>query len=186
MSGVGSRYDVIGGESAAFARSSSPCGGGGAVGREHVSFPSLATLHSCPPDLPDIKAALLAEMGASSSPSSSSPRRNDAAMIMDRLHETAYQTSPVGNSLGSPVLGTPGGVASLTADDVRKVAGRTRGEDVVVAGTGSGEHDRLVEEAEKAYGHLPKSSSSAAAARGGTKAVVGAGEKSHFIGSDVR
>ena len=175
MSGVGSRYDAIGGESAAFARSSS----GGIVGREHVSFPSIATLHSCPPDLSDIKAALLAEMGASSP---SSPR-NDAA-VMDRLHETAYQTSPVGNSLGSPVLGTREGVASLTADDVRGVAGRTRGEDVVVAGTGSGEHGRLVEEAERAYGHLPKSP--AAAGGGGTKAVVAAGEKSHFIGSDVR
>ena len=175
---VGSRHDAVGGESAAFARS-----GGGTAFREHVSFPSLADLRPCPPArLPDVKSSLLAEMSSSSSPSSRGG--NIDAAVMDRLHETAYQASPAGNSLGGPVLGTPGGVGSLTPDDVRGVAGRIRGSDVVVSGTGRGDHGRLVEGAEKAYGHLPKSP--AAAGGGGTKAVVGAGEKSHFIGSDVR
>ena len=169
---VGSRHDAVGGESAAFARS-----GGGTAFREHVSFPSLADLRPCPPArLPDVKSSLLAEM-SSSSPSSRGG--NIDAAVMDRLHETAYQASPAGNSLGGPVLGTPGGVGSLTPDDVRGVAGRIRGSDVVVSGTGRGDHGRLVEGAEKAYGHLPKSG-------GGKAAVVGGGEKSHFIGSDVR
>jgi hypothetical protein len=163
---VGSRHDAVGGESAIFARS-----GGGTACREHVSFPNLANLRSCPPHLPDVKSSLLAEM--------SSSRGNSDAAVMDRLHETAYQTSPAGNSLGGPVLGTPGGVESLTPDDVWRVAGKIHGSDVVVSGTGCGDHGRLVEGAEKAYGHLPKS--------GGKKAVVvGGGEKSHFIGSDVR
>ena len=161
ISGIGSRYDKVGGESAIFARSS-----GGTVGREFVSFPSLVPLGH-PTDLSDIKSALVAEIASAS--------YDD--QMMDRLHETAYQTSAVGNSLGSPLLGTADSVSSVTAGDVKSVAGNTWGEDVVVVGTGSGEHGKLVEDGAKAYGSLPKS---------GGAAVVKAGEKSSFIGSDVR
>ncbi len=162
VSGVGSRHDAVGGESAAFARSVP----GGVVGREFVSFPSLATLHSAPARLDDVRASLALEASRASI--------LDAAV--DRLHETAYQGSPGGDSLGSPLLGTPESIARIGPEDVRKVAGRTHGIDVVVAGTGWGEHGRLVEDAEGAYGHLPR------AGHHGVRVSA----KSSFVGSDVR
>jgi predicted Zn-dependent peptidase len=168
VSGVGSRYDRVGGESAMLARAVD----GGKVCRECVSFPSLPSLDVS--DISAMRSGLISEIEGMS----------QDAVVMDRLHETAYQTSSVGNSLGSPLSGTSETVSSLTVADVRGLLSNVRGEDVVVVGTGSGEHDKLVDDVIKAYGTLPSSSGGGGGGKG--KAVVKAGEKSSFIGSDVR
>ncbi|KAL3808182.1 hypothetical protein ACHAXA_011781 [Cyclostephanos tholiformis] len=134
VSGTGSRYDRVGGESAILARAVD----GGRVGRECVTFPSMPSLDVVSDDIYASKSGLISEIGGMS----------HRAMVMDRLHETAYQTSSIGNSLGSPLSGTSETVSSLTAGDVRGLLTNLRGDDVVVVGTGSGEHDRLVDDAQ--------------------------------------
>jgi hypothetical protein len=76
--------------------------------------------------------------------------------MLDRVHETAYQTSSVGNSLGSLLRGTVETIGGVTVSDVKCLTSQIRGMDVVVVGTGSGAvHDKLVEDVSKAYGMVP-------------------------------
>lgn len=99
--------------------------------------------------------------------------------MMDQLHSTAYQTSPNGNSLGQALEGTTESIASISAGDVSSVLAGITGSNVVVVGTGSGVHDKLVEEASAVLGKLSSDG-------GSGKEVVSAEDKSAFIGSDVR
>ena len=96
---------------------------------------------------------------------------------MNRLYGTAFQGSPAGYSLANPLEGTVESVASLTRDDL--AARASAGADVCVVGTGNGNHEQLVERAEKAFGGLM--------AGGSAKAVsTGVRSKPFFVGSDVR
>jgi predicted Zn-dependent peptidase len=106
--------------------------------------------------------------------------------MFDRLHETAYQTSYMGNSLGSPLYGTAESLGHVTKSDVDALLDTIHGGDVVVVatgnnGSGDASHDKLVEDASKAYGNLPSSAWASAAG-----SVVKAEDKSAFIGSDIR
>merc|ERR1719253_2595081 len=162
LSTVGARFDKVGGEAALLA-----AGLGGVAGREHVSLPSLAPL-AAPPQLEGLKAALTTKVAGASLES----------QVFDYLHETAYQTSPAGDALKAPLEGSVESIAAVTADDVQAMVAGVKGSDVVVAGTGSGNHQELVQRAEEAYGGLP------GGGEGG--AVATAREKSAFLGSDVR
>jgi len=162
ISGIGSRYDKVGGESSILASSL-----GGEVGREHITIPSLSSL-TAPTDLESIKSTQITKVEGASY----------EAQMMDSLHETAFQGGPTGNSLGNFLNGTKDSIAAVTTHDVASVLGGINGTNVCVVGTGSGSHDELVEEAEKAYGSL--------ASAGTGKDVGEVVTKSHFIGSDVR
>ena len=143
---------------------------GGAVGREHISLSSISSLStgSATSNLDALKGNLSCKLAGLSYES----------QMMDHLHSTAYQNGPSGNSLGNALEGSAESVASLSADDVASVLGGVNGTNVVVVGTGNGSHEKLVAEAEKAYGSLSGASSS--------KAVGSVADKSAFIGSDVR
>eukprot|EP00584_Thalassiosira_punctigera_P010358 CAMPEP_0172525952 /NCGR_PEP_ID=MMETSP1067-20121228/954_1 /TAXON_ID=265564 ORGANISM="Thalassiosira punctigera, Strain Tpunct2005C2" /NCGR_SAMPLE_ID=MMETSP1067 /ASSEMBLY_ACC=CAM_ASM_000444 /LENGTH=459 /DNA_ID=CAMNT_0013309351 /DNA_START=30 /DNA_END=1412 /DNA_ORIENTATION=+ len=165
ISGCGSRHDKVGGEAAILASSL-----GGVVGREHISLSSLTGLGAgvSSDQLDSLKAALTAKVGNASYES----------QMMDHLHSTAFQISPAGNSLGNALEGTAESIASISADDVAGALTGVNGSNVVVVGTGSGSHDKLVEDAGKAYGTL--------ASAGTGKEVGSVGESTAFIGSDVR
>lgn len=98
--------------------------------------------------------------------------------MMDQVHFTAYQNSPSGNSLGNALEGTADSISSLSASSVSSLGANVSGSDVCVVCTGSGEHDKLVEEVEKALGSLKSA--------GSGKEVAAVGEKAAFIGSDIR
>jgi len=103
--------------------------------------------------------------------------------MIDHLHSTAYQSSPSGNSLGNFLEGTTESIEKISSGDVAHALSKISGSDIVVVGTGSGHHDKLVEDVSKAYGTVAKSSS------GSGKEIVqsnNGGESSPFIGSDVR
>jgi processing peptidase subunit beta len=167
LSGVGSRFDKVGGEHALFAKSL-----GGSVGREHITLPGLTSLSNVTV-AEDVFKTLKANQIASFANAASHD-----AHIMDRLHETAFQSSPSGNSLGNALEGSADSVESLSASSVSSLMGGLTGSNVVVVGTGSGNHDKLVEEADKALGSLKSGA--------GSKAVGAVGEKPYFIGSDIR
>lgn len=167
LTNVGSRYDKVGGESAILASSL-----GGVVGREHISFPSLGGLAAG-----DLTSSQLDSFKSTlSSKVSNTSYENQ---MMDQLHSTAYQTSPNGNSLGQALEGTTESIASISAGDVSSLLAGMTGSNVVVVGTGSGVHDKLVEEASAVVGKLSSDG-------GSGKEVVSAEDKSAFIGSDVR
>lgn len=95
-------------------------------------------------------------------------------VIFDRLHETAYQGSTMGNTILGPVEHIK---AMTRADLVNFVSTQYLGPRVVVSGAGGIEHEQLVELATKAFGDLP-----AKAAEGQDVAPPAA----KFVGSDLR
>lgn len=167
ISGVGSRFDKVGGEAALLCSVLNR--GGGEVGREHISGGcDLSALDGLTDErLGELKSALIAKIGGASYES----------QMFDHVHSTAFQSSPSGNSLGNALEGTAESVASVTVDDVKEAASRIAGSNVVVVGTGIGNHDTLVSMASEKYGSLPGTTG---------KEVATAGEKAAFIGSDVR
>jgi len=155
----------VGGESSILASSL-----GGSVGREHISLPTISSLSSgvAASKLDVLKGNLSCKLAGLSYES----------QMIDQLHSTAYQNGPFGNSLGNSLEGTVESVASLTSDDVASLLSGVNGSNVVVVGTGTGSHEKLVVEAEKAYGTL--------SGTGSSKAVGTLADKTAFIGSDVR
>ena len=124
INSLGSRFDKVGGESAALAGA-----GGGIAGREFVSFNSLQGFTTA---------------ASSSGGAGAAATNNDAtAQMLDRLHETAFQ----GNSLANPLYSN-----SASSSDASTLWSGIQGSNVVVVGTGS--HDQLVEESEKVLGGL--------------------------------
>ena len=163
----------MGGEAAILASSL-----GGSVGREHISLPSLTGLSSGSGVSADQLSALKALLSTKVSNSSYT------SQMIDHLHSTAYQSSPSGNSLGNFLEGTTESIEKISSGDVAHALSKISGSDIVVVGTGSGHHDKLVEDVSKAYGTMAKSSSG-----GSGKEIVqsnNGGESSPFIGSDVR
>jgi len=162
LTNAGSRFDKVGGEAALLASSL-----GGTVSRESISLSGLTPLTNSISNLDSLKSSLSTKVSNSS---------YDIQM-MDHLHSTAYQTSSPGNSLGNALEGSVESIDAITAGDVSGVLGNVSGSNVIVVGTGCGNHEKLVEEAGKQYGDLKSV--------GGSEVVAG-GEKSAFIGSDVR
>jgi len=167
ISNAGSRFDTIGGEAALLASSL-----GGSAGREHLSLGGLTA-----PLPTSLSSSQLASLKASLTTKVSNASYE--SQMMDHLHATAFQTGSRGNSLGNALEGSAESIEGIAAEDVAGVLANVVGGDVVVVGTGSGEHAKLVEDAEKAYGGL-------ASGVGSGSEVVKAEEKSAFIGSDVR
>jgi hypothetical protein len=171
----------VGGEAAILASSL-----GGIVGREHISLPSVST-NTTPAftsgsiisadELNALKASLIAKVANSSYTS----------QMIDHLHSTAFQTSPVGNSLGNFLEGTTESIEQITSGDVIDALSNIGGSNIVVVGTGCGHHDKLVEDVNAAYGMVAANNSGSS---GSGKEVVKSnnegGESSPFIGSDVR
>jgi len=166
LTNCGSRHDTIGGEAAILASAL-----GGSVGREHISIPSI---HQAGLTGGDISADQLAALKSALALKHSSAGYE--SQVMDQLHSTAYQTSPSGNSLGNALEGTKDSIGDV--EGVAGVLANVVGSDLVVVGTGGGEHERLVEQANAAYGGLKGG--------GSGKEVGSVGERSHFLGSDVR
>lgn len=159
ISNLGSRSDIIGGESALLASSLS-----GSSGREHLSLSTLSSLSVPTTDqLESLKGAQIAKLNNNS---------HDSQML-DQLHGTAFQ----GDALGNPLEGTAESIASVSVDDLAALLAKVKGEDVVVVGTGSGSHDKLVEEANKVLGGLTA---------GGSNEVGTVKNKARFVGSDIR
>ena len=183
---AGSRYDKIGGESALLASSL-----GGIVGREHISIPTLSS------SLSASSTSSISDEQLSALKSTLSTKVENLSyecQMMDHLHSTAYQNGPAGNSLGNALDGSTEGIASISSSDVTSLLNGIVGADVVVVGTGSGNHDKLVEDASKAYGGLGADGSRKEGSSVGTEGfspeahslpMAGDG-KSAFIGSDVR
>lgn len=157
ITSVGSKHDKVGGESALLASAI-----GGTSDRDSVTLDGTPALSVDASSLDALKSAQLAKL-AEMSP---------AEQMMDYLHETAYQGSGLGNFVG----GTKETVPAVTGGDIAGLVGGVSGADVCVVGTGAGSHEKLCEEAEKAYGGL---------AAGSTE-VGTVGGASQFIGSDVR
>lgn len=73
-------------------------------------------------------------------------------VIIDHLHETAYQ----GCGLGRTILGPEANIASITRDDLETfIKTNYTGPRVVIAGAGAVEHSQLVDLADKTFGGLP-------------------------------
>ena len=171
----------MGGEAAILASSL-----GGIVGREHISLPSVYTTTTpaftsgsiiSADELNTLKASLKTKVANSSYTS----------QMIDHLHSTAFQTSPVGNSLGNFLEGTTESIEKITSGDVTDALSNIGGSNIVVVGTGCGHHDKLVEDVNAAYGMVAANNSGSS---GSGKEVVKSnnegGESSPFIGSDVR
>ena len=157
------------------------------MGREHISLPALSSLASA--SISDERLTAL-----KSTLSTKVENLSYECQMMDQLHSTAYQNGPAGNSLGNALDGSTDSIASISSSDVTSLLKNIVGADVVVVGTGSGNHDKLVEDASKAYGGLGADGSSRKEGSVGTEGfspeahslpMAGDG-KSAFIGSDVR
>ncbi|MBS1300817.1 pitrilysin family protein [Loktanella sp. SALINAS62] len=73
-------------------------------------------------------------------------------IIFDWLQETAYP----GQALGRTILGPEERVASFTRDDLTGFVGQHYGPNqMILAAAGAVDHDALVAEAERLFGHLP-------------------------------
>ena len=95
-------------------------------------------------------------------------------VVMDQLHDTAYQ----GSSLGLTILGAEENIRSISRDDlVKYVETHYTPDRMVLVGAGNVNHDQLVELANTHFGHLKTSSSSSSSS---------APAPSRFIGSDKR
>ena len=72
-------------------------------------------------------------------------------LVFDYLQSTAFPDQPVGRS----ILGTPESVTSFDRRQLRAYLARNyRGPDMVIAATGAIEHDAIVEEVGRLFGHF--------------------------------
>jgi hypothetical protein len=125
------------------------------VGREYIAIPGKPRSSPLPLDAALMSLATLSDV-VKSRVLYDVAKLGYEAQMLDRVHESAYQTSSVGSSLGSPLRGTVETIGGVTVSDVKCLTSQIRGMDVVVVGTGSGAvHDKLVEDVSKAYGTLP-------------------------------
>jgi len=91
-------------------------------------------------------------------------------VLFDWLQEVAYPEQPIGR----PILGPEERVSGFAKDDLRKFVAQHYGpERMILAAAGGVDHDAIVAEAEKVFGHLTR----------GTDKLV---EPAHFIGGERR
>lgn len=75
-------------------------------------------------------------------------------VVFDHLHEIAYKDQPLGRTILGPIKN----IKSITRNDLRDyIATNYKGDRMVLAGAGAVDHNKLVEIAQKYFGHLPKS-----------------------------
>lgn len=77
-------------------------------------------------------------------------------VVFDHLHEIAYKDQPLGRTILGPIKN----IKSISRDDLRNYISKNyKGDRMVLAGAGAVDHDKLVEYAEKYFGHVKKSDS---------------------------
>ena len=75
-------------------------------------------------------------------------------VVFDHLHEIAYKDQ----SLGRTILGPVKNIKSITRKDLKDyITKNYKGDRMVLAGAGAVDHDDLVKQAERFFGHIPKS-----------------------------
>lgn len=75
-------------------------------------------------------------------------------VVFDHLHEIAYKDQPLGRTILGPIKN----IKTIKRDDlVNYISKNYKGDRMVLAGSGAVDHDKLVEYAQKSFGHLPKS-----------------------------
>ncbi|KAK5779669.1 mitochondrial processing peptidase PWA37_000870 [Arxiozyma heterogenica] len=75
-------------------------------------------------------------------------------VVFDHLHEIAYKDQPLGRTILGPIKN----IKSIQRKDlVNYITQNYKGDRMVLAGAGSVDHDKLVEYAQKSFGHLPMS-----------------------------
>lgn len=75
-------------------------------------------------------------------------------VVFDHLHEIAYKDQPLGRTILGPIKN----IKSIQRKDlVNYITQNYKGDRMVLAGAGSVDHNKLVECAQKSFGHLPKS-----------------------------
>lgn len=100
-------------------------------------------------------------------------------VLFDHLHSVAFQGQP----LGRTILGSKENILALTRDDLKAyITKNYKADRMVLVGTGAIEHEELVKLAEKHFGNLPSSETAVTVGAGS----IAPGEKSQFIGSEVR
>lgn len=75
-------------------------------------------------------------------------------VVFDHLHEIAYKDQPLGRTILGPIKN----IKTIKRNDlVSYISKNYKGDRMVLAGSGAVDHDKLVEYAQKSFGHLPKS-----------------------------
>ncbi|CCD26007.2 mitochondrial processing peptidase NDAI_0G02320 [Naumovozyma dairenensis CBS 421] len=77
-------------------------------------------------------------------------------VVFDHLHEVTYKDQPLGRTILGPIKN----IQSITRDDLSKyITDNYKGDRMVLAGAGAVDHEKLVEYAQRCFGHLGKSTS---------------------------
>lgn len=75
-------------------------------------------------------------------------------VVFDHLHEITYKDQPLGRTILGPIKN----IKSITRNDLKQYISKNyKGDRMVLAGAGSIDHEKLVELAQKSFGHVPKS-----------------------------
>ncbi|QLG73909.1 hypothetical protein HG535_0F04210 [Zygotorulaspora mrakii] len=74
-------------------------------------------------------------------------------VVFDHLHEIAYKGQPLGRTILGPIKN----IKSITRKNLKDYISRNyRGDRMVLAGAGAVDHEKLVQYAQKYFGHIPK------------------------------
>lgn len=74
-------------------------------------------------------------------------------VVFDHLHDIAYKDQ----ALGRTILGPIKNIRSITRDDLKEYISKNyKGDRMVLAGAGAIDHEKLIEYAQKSFGHIPK------------------------------
>ncbi|CAI4640253.1 AEG_G0036980.mRNA.1.CDS.1 [Saccharomyces cerevisiae] len=77
-------------------------------------------------------------------------------VVFDHLHEITYKDQPLGRTILGPIKN----IKSITRTDLKDyITKNYKGDRMVLAGAGAVDHEKLVQYAQKYFGHVPKSES---------------------------
>ncbi|CAR26889.1 hypothetical protein ZYGR_0I01610 [Zygosaccharomyces rouxii] len=74
-------------------------------------------------------------------------------VVFDHLHDVAYKNQ----ALGRTILGPIKNIKTITREDLKNYIDKNyKGDRMVLAGAGAIDHEKLIEYAQKSFGHIPK------------------------------
>lgn len=74
-------------------------------------------------------------------------------VVFDHLHDVAYKNQ----ALGRTILGPIKNIRTITRDDLKNYIDKNyKGDRMVLAGAGAIDHEKLIQYAQKSFGHIPK------------------------------
>ncbi|GCF01477.1 mitochondrial-processing peptidase subunit beta [Zygosaccharomyces mellis] len=74
-------------------------------------------------------------------------------VVFDHLHDVAYKNQ----ALGRTILGPIKNIRTITRDDLKSYIDKNyKGDRMVLAGAGAIDHEKLIQYAQKSFGHIPK------------------------------